>query len=98
MILSLNEIKQYLRIELDYIEEDELLNELILVSEEYIKNATGFTFATEIPEIAKHIVRLLVSHWYENRAIETNQMTNKIDFTVKTLLSQLSYSHVEDVV
>lgn len=96
MIITLEQMKHYLRLDEDEMIEDELINSLILTAEEYIKNATGFKFETTVPETAKLIVRLLVSHWYENRAIETSQATNKIDFTVKALLAQLTYSHTED--
>jgi uncharacterized phage protein (predicted DNA packaging) len=82
--------------ESDFTDYDDTILDLLLVADEYVKSATGFTFDLETPEIAKHIVRLLVSHWYDNRAIETSQQTYKVDFTVKTLLTQLSYSHVED--
>ena len=44
MILTLTEIKQYLRLEPEYTDEDDLLRDLLLVAEEYIKNATGFKF------------------------------------------------------
>ncbi|MGF9946078.1 head-tail connector protein [Priestia megaterium] len=89
MIVSLEQIKQYLRVEIDYFDEDYFLESLILMSEEYIFNATGFKFDDNAPEIAKHIVRLLVSHWYENREIVSTQLSNKVDFTVNALLFQL---------
>lgn len=76
-------------------EEDDLLSSLILVASEYIRNATGFKLETNVPETAKLIAKLLVSHWYENRAVVSTQMQNKIDFTVKVLLAQLTYTHTE---
>ncbi|MDO7487040.1 head-tail connector protein [Peribacillus frigoritolerans] len=98
MIITLNEMKQYLRLEVADVAEDALLNALLLTAEEYIKNATGFKFETNVPETAKLIVRLLVSHWFENRAVVTSSNLNKIDFTVNALLMQLTYTHTEDVV
>ena len=101
MIVTLEQMKQYLRLEPDDTEEDALIEGLLLSAEEYIKNATGFRFegnAIDIPEIAKLIVKLLVSHWYENRSIEIPQNTNKISFAVDALLVQLTYSYVEVVV
>lgn len=96
MIVTLAEIKEYLRLEPTDIEEDGLINSFLATAEEYLKGATGFTFASGVPERAKLIVKLLVSHWYDNRAIMTTAPNvNKIDFTVQTLLSQLTYSHVE---
>jgi hypothetical protein len=97
-IVTLNEMVDYLRLDeisYDYIE----IESLILTAEEYLRNATGFTFATNIPERAKLIVKLMVSHWYENRAIMTTAPNvNKITFTLDVLISQLTYSHTEETV
>ena len=100
MIVTLEEMKQYLRLEPSDTEEDNLINSFLLAAEEYIKNATGFQFADPktIPELAKLIVKLLVSHWYENRTIETSLNANKISFAVDALLLQLTYSYVEVVI
>lgn len=96
-IITLAEAKRYLRLESDYIEEDQDIEDFIALAEEYVKDATGFTFATKVPEKAKHIVRLLTSHYYDNRAIYTTAPNvNKIPMTVNKLLAQLQYSHVED--
>lgn len=94
-IVTLDEMRSYLRLD-DNTEEDILIESLLLTAEEYLKSATGFTFALKVPETAKLIVKLLVSHWYENRGIVTYSPTNKISFTVDTLLAQLRYSHHED--
>jgi uncharacterized phage protein (predicted DNA packaging) len=95
LIINIDEMKEYLR--LDGITDDDLLLLALLeTAEEYVKNATGFKFDLEVPEIAKLIVRLLVSHWYDNRGIVSSQNQNKIDFTVNTLLQQLTYSYTEE--
>lgn len=96
-IVQLQEMKQYLRLEPDYLEEDSSILDLILTAEEYVRGATGFTFSESVPHKAKLIVKLLVSHWYENRGIQTTAPNvNKIGFTVETLLGQLAYSHYEE--
>lgn len=89
----------------DYLRLDEISDEwiliesLILSAEEYLKNATGFTFDTVIPERAKLIVKLMVSHWYENRGLLTTAPNvNKIPYTIDILISQLTYSHTEEEV
>jgi uncharacterized phage protein (predicted DNA packaging) len=95
-IITLDEARSYLRLdELD--EEDVLIEELVETAEEYVKSATGFTFESKVPYRAKLIVKLLISHWYDNRAIiTTTPNVNKIPVSAETLLTQLTYSHVED--
>ena len=98
IIVDLDEMKKYLRLEPEDTMEDDLIWSLIDTAEEYVRDATGFKFTILVPEKAKLIVKLLVSHWYENRAIETSQLVNKIGFTVNTLLNQLTYAYsVEDI-
>ncbi|MGE7216590.1 head-tail connector protein [Priestia koreensis] len=89
MTVTLEEMKLYLRVDEDL--EDDLIESFIKVAEEYIFNATGKKFDENAPETAKLIVKLLVSHWYENRAITTNQPSNLIDFSVRSLLSQIEF-------
>lgn len=96
MIITLAEMKRYLRIELDYFEEDEDINAFILGAQEYLKTATGHDFTTNPPELAKLCIKLLVSHWFDNRGIQNfdiGQTQNKIDFTLKALIEQLKYAY-----
>lgn len=97
MIVSLEDMKKYLRLEPSDSEEDDLILGLLLTAEDYIKRATGFKFEKDVPETAKLIVRLLTSHWYENRTVEiTQQGGKKISFAVDVLLMQLTYTHSEE--
>ncbi len=93
MIITLQEIKEYARIDIE--EDDKLLQGLILAAEEYLKNATG----KEYPEndnygnkidydLEKIYLQLLISYWYENRAPagRTGEDFNRM---TKSLLLQL---------
>lgn len=85
--LLLNEVKQYLRIELDWTEEDNLLSSFINAAKSYVKNATGKTVdATK--EIHKLAIYLLVTHWYENR--EVVGKADKLAFSLDSILMQIS--------
>jgi uncharacterized phage protein (predicted DNA packaging) len=101
MILSLDEAITYLRLE-DYDLPDsemQLISDIVETADDYVKRATGFKFENPdtIPKIAKMIVRLLVSHWYEQRAIVAiNQNVTKIYYSVEMLLNQLAYSYTEE--
>ncbi len=98
MIVTLNEMKKYLRIELDDDFEDDLLSSLLVTADEYVKEGTGFTFSNSIPERAKMVVKLLVSNWYENRELASNNGKNKVPYTVEALLGQLKLTYSEDEV
>ncbi|WP_101844218.1 head-tail connector protein [Halobacillus sp. Marseille-P3879] len=98
ILVTLDEMKSYLRLEPDDIEEDADINSFILAAEDYVKRATGFKFEDEQPDTAKLIVKLLTSHWYDHRSIVSSShvAVNKVDFTVRALLAQLTYTHVEE--
>ncbi len=50
----------------------------------------GYTNAQSVPQIAKHAIRLLVGHWYENReAVINGTISTEVKMTVDALLSTL---------
>ncbi len=59
MLVSLTEIKAYLRI--DYDDDDELINSLVIASSEYITNATGISFDMN-NSLASMCAKLLVAN------------------------------------
>ena len=100
MILTLDEVKSYLRIDLD--DDDPLLQTLMAAAEGYLKNATG----KEYPELDGHgnkigyelekiYLNLLIAYWYENRtAAATNKsfkgnVPDEFTYTTRSLLLQL---------
>jgi uncharacterized phage protein (predicted DNA packaging) len=97
MVLTVEEVKQFLRLEQDYTEEDILLTALRDTAEEYLKNATGITFdSTNL--LAKLFVQVLISDWYENRSFMVEGKTSdKVRFTIQSILTQLRYSYVDVV-
>ncbi|MGG7145138.1 head-tail connector protein [Clostridium nigeriense] len=87
--MDLEELKLFLRI--DGEEEDTLIEGLQLGAEEYLKNA-GITkdYSKELYKLA---IRILVSHWYENRSVETvGKNVSKIAFGLDTIITQLKYT------
>lgn len=77
MIISLKEVKEYARIDID--EDDQLLERLIVAAEEYLKNATGKEYPETDEngnkvnyELEKIYLQLLIAHWYEQRSISGN--------------------------
>lgn len=85
-------IKQYLRIEQDWTEDDSVLSSLIIAAKNYIKNATGIDIV-ETNELHKLALSLLVIHWYENREIVGK--VDKLAFSLDSILKQITYSGEE---
>ena len=90
MIITLAEAKDFLKVEQDYTTEDNFINSLIIAAESYINNATGKTFVNT-NELAKLAVKILMTHWYENRQIDAFTSVNKLSFSLDCILTQLSY-------
>lgn len=87
--MNLEDLKLFLRID-DY-EEDNLIQALQLSAEEYLTNAGIKKDYTK--ELYKLAIKILVSHWYENRSVETiGKNVSKIAFGLDTILIQLKYS------
>lgn len=89
MIITLEETKQYLRV--DGTEDDALITSLISASETYLYNATGNTFdATN--NLAKLFCWVLVTDWYENRE-HVGRASDKVRPIVDSMLAQLSHCY-----
>lgn len=100
MILTLDEVKNYLRVDLD--EDDALIQSFIVAAEAYLKNATGKEYPETDSngnkigyELEKVYLNLLIAYWYENRsAAPRNKSLNgavpdEFTFTTRSLLLQL---------
>lgn len=87
--MSLEDLKLFLKI--DDHEEDALIEGLKLSAEEYLVNAgIRKDYSKELYKLA---IKILVSHWYENRSVETiGKNITKIAFSLDTILIQLKYS------
>ena len=90
MIVILEEAKAWLKV--DYSDEDSEIQLLIDSAEAYLVNATGKTFDST-NALAKLYCRVLISDWYENRGLMVDSKTSdKIRFTLQSIMMQLQYS------
>ena len=87
--MTLEDVKTYLRI--DYEEDDNLLDSLIEVSEEYIDSCVGTAYKSDEKAIklANLLQKKLISNMFENRGTEISNSTKK-DNIVTTILDKLS--------
>lgn len=87
--MDLEELKLFLRI--DGEEEDSFIEGLQIAAEEYLTNAGIKKDYTK--ELYKLAIKILISHWYENRAVETvGKNVSKIAFGLDTIIVQLKYT------
>lgn len=66
MAVSLEAAKQYLKLDADIVEDDDLIEGLIEGANEYIEQCTGKR--NDDSKLYDLCIKLLVAHWYENRA------------------------------
>lgn len=87
--LILEEVKLFIRADFD--DDDTLIEGLMLSAEEYLSNAGVRKDYTK--ELYKLAIKLLVSHWYENREVEkVGKNVRKISYSLESIMAQLKYS------
>jgi uncharacterized phage protein (predicted DNA packaging) len=93
MTVDLNLVKKYLRIDDGYTEEDDLIQMFINNAITYMENAGVIIDETNTKQIqlAQLLVLVLVSDWYENRALTTDKTSEKVRDIVQSILFQLKY-------
>ncbi len=86
--MDLEELKLYLHA--DDVEEDVIISGLQLAAEEYLKNAgISVDYSKELYKLA---VKILVAHWHENRAVESEKSMSKLSFSLDAIITQLKYT------
>lgn len=88
-MLTLQEAKDFLRIDADMTEEDVFLSSLISASNLYVLNATS-PYADQTTDIYKLTQLFLIANWYENRS--NIGKVEESDFHLKSLLVQIAYT------
>lgn len=87
--MELDELKLFLRV--DGEDEDTLIQGLQLGAEEYLLNAGINKDYTK--ELYKLAIKLLVTHWYNNR--EVTGKADKLAFSLDTIILQLKYTQTD---
>lgn len=64
-MVTLEDAKAYLKVDEDITEEDTLIESLIEAAEQYVEQSTGKQNTGGLYDLC---VKLLVAHWFENRA------------------------------
>lgn len=90
--MELSVMKSYLRI--DDTSEDVLITSLISAAESFVQQTTGKTLkgtaAISTDELYNLCVKLMVAHWYENRAVQATTQLNDFSFSVQALMNHIA--------
>jgi uncharacterized phage protein (predicted DNA packaging) len=87
--LELQNIKNYIRIDDDF--DDEELLESLEAALIYILNATGRVLLIDsMNALEKKAVKMLLYHWHENRA-PLGEATEQMKFSLESIFYQLKY-------
>lgn len=85
--MTKEDIKEYLRIDFD--DDDNIIDLLIITAKQYIKDTTEKEY-NDNDKIYELCLKMLVSHWYENRNAIGNNV-NEVPYSITNLLTILSY-------
>jgi uncharacterized phage protein (predicted DNA packaging) len=89
MIVSLEEAKQHMRIDID--DDDPYIQMLINAAEQFITDATGKTFDSD-NALAKTACLLIIADLYDNRGLTSDGIRDKTRDIVTLILTQLALS------
>ncbi len=92
-ILTLEETKVWLRV--DGSDEEPLIQTLMGAAEAYLHNAVEVEFDST-NQLAKLFCLVLCADWYENRDLIGAQPSDKLRFTVQSILAQLQHAYAPE--
>ena len=89
MIVTLEEAKQHLRVDIN--DDDGYILTLIAAAEQFVQQTTGKIFDST-NALAKTVCLLLIGDLYEKREFTTDKASEKVRDIVTMILTQLSLS------
>lgn len=90
MAVTLEQAKNYLKVDEDITDDDELISSLISAASDYVERTTGKR--ADGSPLCELCVKQLVVHWYENRAVYSSKpgAINVLPHTVTALLTHIA--------
>lgn len=99
-MVTLGEAKNYLKVDADITEDDELITSLIGAAEGYIEQCTGKR--NDDNATYDLAIKLLVAHWYENRQTYNpkpgtlSELPHSITALIQHIASAQAYPPIEE--
>lgn len=91
-MLTLSEVKSWLRLEQDDTADDTLLQSLISAAEEYVRNAVPSYVDIANNPLAKLLGMVLIADWFEHREA-VGQVREEMRPTVRAMVTQLQNAY-----
>lgn len=90
MAVTLEQAKNYLKVDSDITADDELITSLISAASDYVEKTTGKR--ADGSELCELCMKMLVAHWYENRSVFSPKpgAINVLPHTVTALLTHIA--------
>ncbi len=95
-VLTLLEVKDWLRLEQGETAEDALLQLLIGAADEYVKNAVPEWIDRSENQLSRLLAMVLIADWYENREA-TGQVRPEMRPVVRSIVMQLQNAYPEPI-
>lgn len=89
-ILTLEETKEWLRVDGNF--EDGIIDIIRGAAETYLHNAVEVEF-DNTNVLAKLYCLVVCADWYENRELIGSQVSDKVRFTVQSIMAQLQHAY-----
>ena len=89
MAVTLKQTKDYLRIDEDLTEDDELIGSLIEAATDYLEQTTGKTYSDN-SQLFVLAVKMLVAHWYENRSVFLQNQCKQSTTLYRAIITHIS--------
>lgn len=90
MAVTLEQAKEYLRLDEDLTEDDELISGLIEAATDYLEQTTGKKYSDN-SQLFALAVKMLVAHFYENRSIfSTKTDVNNLPYSLDAIIKHIS--------
>ena len=98
MAVTLEDLKNYLKVDADITEDDELLKSMMAAAVDYIEQLTGKKF-NEDAELFNIAERELILQWYENRTSYTTKANlNELPHSLSAILRHIALAqHYESL-
>jgi len=91
--MDINQLKNYLRVDSDITEDDELISDIAEAAKRYIQNSTGKKYKDSC-KIWSMAIKILTAHWYENRKIYVSNSgsVHDLPYSISALITHIGLS------
>ena len=90
--MTLDDMKSYLHV--DGVDEEDTISSLMTAAESYVQQTTGKTLKgtanINTDELYNLCVKLMVAHWFENRAVQAATQLTDFSFSVQALINHIA--------